>query len=258
MVSEKTPGTDGLPCEFYKVFWNDIGEILIKAHNYSYDTGNLSISQRRGIVKLIPKNDADLTSIKNWRPKILLNCDYKIASKAVASRVKAFLPKRISEDKKGFIRGRNINENIRTIDSIIKDTAENNTPGILLFLDFEKAFDTLEWSFIDKTLQHFGFGSSLLRWTKLFYSDIESCILNNGWSSNFFQLSRGVRQGCPLSPYLFVLSVEVLAEAIRRKKEIAGIKKNGTEFKLSQFADNFQLNQKFLKHLNLSRYILFF
>ena len=72
MVSEKTPGTDGLPCEFYKVFWNDIGEILIKALNYSYDTGSLSISQRRGIVKLIPKKDADLTSIKNWRPITLL------------------------------------------------------------------------------------------------------------------------------------------------------------------------------------------
>ena len=189
MVSEKTPGTDGLPCEFYKVYWNDIGEILIKALNYSYDTGSLSISQRRGIVKLIPKKDADLTSIKNWRTITLLNCDYKIASKAVASRFKAFLPKLISEDQTGFIRGRNMSENIRTIDSIIKHTAENNTPGILLFLDFEKAFDTLEWSFINKTLQHFGFGSSLLRWTKLFYSDIESCILNNGWSSNFFQLS---------------------------------------------------------------------
>ena len=240
MVSEKKPGTDGLPCEFYKVFWNDIGEILIKALNYTYDTGSLSISQRRGIVKLIPKKDADLTSIKNWRPITLLNCDYKIASKAVASRFEAFLPKLISEDQTGFIRGRNISENICTIDSIIKHTAENNTPGILLFLDsVEKAFDTLEWSFINKTLQHFGFGSSLLRWTKLFYSgDIESCILNKDWSSNFFQLSRGVRQGCPLSPYLFVLSVEVLAEAIRRKKEIAGIKINGTEFKLSLFADN--------------------
>ena len=75
MVSEKTPGTDGLPYEFYKVFWNDIREILIKALNYSYDTGNLSISQRCGIVKLIPKKDDELTSIKNWRPITLVNCD---------------------------------------------------------------------------------------------------------------------------------------------------------------------------------------
>ena len=124
------------------------------------------------------------------------------------------------------------------IDSFIKYTAEKNIPGLLLFLDFEKAFDTLEWSFIRKTFQHFGFGTSLLNWIKVFYCDIESCILNNGWASNFFKLGRGVRQGCPLSPYLFILSVEILADAIRQKKEIRGITLNGKEIKLSQYTDD--------------------
>ena len=119
MEEKKTPGTDGLPCEFDKVFWNDLGEILIKALNYSHVSGKLPISQRRGIIKLIPKKDADLTSIKNWRPLTLLNCDYKIASKAIANRVKTVLLKLISEDQTGFIKGRNIAENIRIIDSII-------------------------------------------------------------------------------------------------------------------------------------------
>ena len=71
-----------------------------------------------------------------------------------------------------------------------------------------------------------------------FYCKTESCILNNGWTSNFFELSRGVRQGCPLSPYLFILSVEILAEAIRSKREITGIKIQDTQFKLSQYADD--------------------
>ena len=70
------------------------------------------------------------------------------------------------------------------------------------------------------------------------YCNIESCILNNGWASNFFQLSRGVRQGCPLSPYIFILSVEVMAEAIRKRKEIVGTIVNGKEIKLSQYADD--------------------
>ena len=218
MVSDKSPGTDGLPCEFYKVFWKDVAEILINSFNYSYEIGKLSISQRRGIIKLIPKKDANLNSIKNWRPLTLLNCDYKIATKAIASRIKMVLPKLVSNDQTGFIRDRFIGENIRLIDSVIKYTKAKNMPGLLLFLDFEKAFDTLEWPFIRKTFEHFGFGPTLLNWLKVFYCNSESCILNNGWASNFFELSRGVRQGCPLSPYLFILSVEVLANAIRQKR----------------------------------------
>ena len=102
-----------------------------------------------------------------------------------------------------------------------------NIPGLLVFLDFEKAFDTIEWPFIHKTFDHFNFGSSTLRWIKLFYHDIESCILNNGWSSNLFKLERGVRQGCPLSPYLFILGAEVLADAIRKHNNIKGILVDG-------------------------------
>ena len=107
-------------------------------------------------------------------------------------------------------------------------------PGLLLFLDFEKAFDTLEWPFICKTVQYFGFGPSLLNWLKVFYCNSQSCILNNEWASNFFELNRGVRQGCPLSPYLFILSVEVLANAIRQKKEIRGITVKDKEIKIMQ------------------------
>ena len=208
VVAGKSPGTDGLPCEFYMVFWEDIGESLTSPFNFSYEIGNLTISQRRGIVKLIPKKDSDPILIKNWRPLTLLNCDYKIASKAIANRIKTALPELISDDQTGFIKTRCISDNIRTLDSVIKYTANKKIPGRLLFLDFEKAFDTLEWSFINKTLQHFGFGPSLSSWVRLFYCNIESYILNNGWTRSFFNQSRGVRQGCPLSPYLFILSVE--------------------------------------------------
>ena len=81
--------------------------------------------------------------IKNWRPLTLINCDYKIASKAIASRIKTFLPKLISDDQTGFLKGRCISENIRLLDIVIKYTEGRKIPGLLLFIDFEKAFDTL-------------------------------------------------------------------------------------------------------------------
>ena len=238
MGTEKTPGTDGLPAEFYKVFWRNISAILIRALNYAYETGQLSVTQRRGIIKLIPKKDAEPFFIKNWRPLTLLNCEYKIAAKSIANRLKPSLPNLINYDQTGFIKGRFIGENIRLIDSVICYAKDKNIPGLLLFLDFEKAFDTIEWSFIRKTFQHFGFGSSMLKWLNLFYCRPESCVLNNGWASEFFEIQRGVRQGCPLSPYLFVLSVEILAKAFRENTSIKGILVNNREIKLSQYADD--------------------
>ena len=177
MVPENTPGTDGLPCEFYKVFWNDLAEILVNALNHSFETGMLSISQRRGIVKLIPKKDADLQLIKNWRPMSLLNCDYKIATKAIAGRIKTLLPNLISDDQTGFVKDRFIGENIRLIDSVMKFTPSRNIPELLLFLVFEKAFDTLEWAFIHNTLSYFIFGPSLIRWIKVFTATLKVVFL---------------------------------------------------------------------------------
>ena len=107
-----------------------------------------------------------------------------------------------------------------------------------MFLDFEKAFDTIEWTFIKKPLNYFGFGTSLIQWFTIFYCCPESCILNNGWTSEFFEIQRGVRQGCPLSPYLFILAVEMLAKEIRRNKKISGFLINNEEIKLSQYADD--------------------
>ena len=76
MDSNKTPGKDGLPAEFYKTFWKDISTLVVSALNYVFESGCLSITQRRGVIKLIPKKDAELYYIKNWRPITLFNTDY--------------------------------------------------------------------------------------------------------------------------------------------------------------------------------------
>ena len=96
----------------------------------------------------------------------------------------------------------------------------------------------IKWSLIKKKLEYFGFGPSLLAWVECFYSKAESCVLNSGWTSNFFNIARGVRQGFPSSPYLFILSVEVLVMAIRRNRNIRRIVVNQEEIKLSQYTDD--------------------
>ena len=168
-----------------------------------------------------------------------LNCDYKVVAKALANRVKKFLPRMLNSDQTGFMKGRFIGDNIRLIHGIINYTAKENLPGLLLFLDFEKAFDTVEWNFIEKTLGIFGFGSSFVKWINMCYSNIESCVsVNNGWSTDFFKLGRGVRQGYPLSPDLFILCLEVLAEKIRETRSIKGIMISQNEVKISQYDDD--------------------
>ena len=176
MEPEKTPGSDGIPAEFYKIFWNDISEHLVTSINHAYQNEQFSVTQRRGIIKLIPKKDAEPFLIKNWRPISLLNCDYKIAAKALANRLKKVLPKLVNSDQTGFMKGRFIGENIRLIDGVINFADAENIPGLLLFLDFEKAFDTVEWVFIKKTFQQFNFGPSMIKWIDICYNNIESCV----------------------------------------------------------------------------------
>ena len=125
-------------------------------------------------------------------PLTLLNCDYKIATKSIANHLKLSLPDLINYDQTGFIKGSFIGENIGLIDSVICYAKEKNIPGLLLFLDFEKAFDSIEWPFIRKTFQYFGFGSSILKSLNLFYCRPESWVLNNGWASHFLEIQRGL------------------------------------------------------------------
>ena len=128
---------------------------------------------------------------------------------------------------------------IRLIADTMDFTKTNDIPGIAVFLDFEKAFDSVEWDFIQKCLESFNFGPNLRQWISVFYKDISSCVINNGVASQHFYLERGVRQGCPLSGILFVIAMELLAQSIRRSKDIKGINIQGDEVvKLSQYADD--------------------
>ena len=172
LPNNKTPGEDGLPSEFYKMFWQDIKLCLLESYKHSYQTGNLSITQKRGILCLIPKN-TDPLKLKNWRPLSLSNQDYKILSKLVADRMKIALPKIMNFDQSGFLKGRYIGQNITTIIDLMHFTTEENISALIIAVDFEKAFDTLEWTFMYQCLEKFNFppthktmGQNTIYWYK--------------------------------------------------------------------------------------------
>ena len=239
MENNKAPGTDGLTPEFYRYFWDILGSYMVNSFNYAFQNGSLSISQRQGIISLIPKKKKNTEYLKNWRPVSLLNVDYKIATKTIALRLEKILPNIIHPGQSGYVKGRFIGESIRLIADTMHFTKQQDIPGVAVFLDFEKAFDSIEWNFIHKCLETFNFGPDLRQWIKVFYRNISSCVMNNGHASKHFQLERGVRQGCPLSGTLFVIAMEILAQRIRRSNEIKGIKiQEHREVKLLQYADD--------------------
>ena len=213
--NNKTPGSDGFTIEFYRYFWDLLGQFMVESFNYTYEHGHLSISQRLGIISLLPKKNKNLEYLKNWRPLSLLNNDYKIATKAIATRMEKVLPKIIHSSQTSYAKGRYIRESIRTISDVMSFTKAQNIPSFAVFLDFEKAFDSIEWNYLQKCLETFNFGQQLRQWINVIYSDISSRVLNNGDATSQFNLGRGVRQGCPLSGILFVIGIEILGNAIR-------------------------------------------
>jgi hypothetical protein len=234
----KSPGNDGLTTEFYRQFWPQVGKYLVEGLNCSYACGEMSTSQRQAIITLIDKKGKDRSQLKNWRPISLLNVDYKIATKTIARRMQTVLPSIIHHSQAGFVDGRLIGESVRTVADILEFTKIKNISGILLCIDFEKAFDSIEWNYLQKTLEVFNFGPSLRKWIETFYKNVSSCIANNGHTSCYFELERGVRQGDPLSPYLFIIGLELLAIKVRHSTDIRGINVDGHEIKLSLFADD--------------------
>jgi len=164
MKLNKSPGFDGLPLEFYIVFWNDICDMLLDSFNFSFDNGLLSLSQRNGIITLLPKKDRDPLKIQNYRPISLLSVDYKIIAKTMADRLKNCMGDLIHDSQSGFLKGRNIGNNIRLLMDIIDYTEANNIPGALLLLDIEKAFDSVSHEFLLRVLEKFNFGNNFMKW----------------------------------------------------------------------------------------------
>jgi exonuclease III len=238
LPSGKTPGTDGISTEFLKKFWSSISTHFYKALQCSIKEGMLSVEQRRAVISLIPKDGKDSRLINNWRPISVTNVDYKIIAKVIANRLKIVLPMLINEDQCGYVQNRVIGENVRFLHDLMYSSNQGEVEGIIMLVDFEKAFDSVDWSFLMYTLDNFNFGSYFKGLVQMLYNEITSTVINNGHCTDHIKLQRGIRQGCPASAYLFILIAELLACHIRNNENLKGINVCNTVQKIMQFADD--------------------
>ncbi|KAJ8028516.1 hypothetical protein HOLleu_30774 [Holothuria leucospilota] len=237
MESSKSPGLDGLTVEFYRAFWPEMSVILSKLISEIFQAGELTESMKGSVITLIPKK-GDLRRLTNWRPISLLNVDYKLIAKVLANRVSNVISTLVSEDQSCCVPGRDIAHNVLLIKNIIDFMLVNNMSGLILKIDQFKAFDRVDHAYLSDVLLKMGFGENFRRWVEILYNDIHGCVKHNGNVSGKFSIERGVRQGCPLSASLYVLTAEPLHEVICNCKVISGISFLDLEAKMFQHADD--------------------
>lgn len=202
MKLNKNQGSDGLSVEFYQAFWDHLWGPFMNSLNESIRKSQLTDTQGHGVLSLVssPFKSGDETNLNNWRPITLLNVDYKIITRTLAQRLQKVITEIVSTDQNGYIKSRFIGFSIRQIQDIIDYAEESNLEGVLLFLDYQKAFDSIEWNFMNLALETFGFGHNFRNSVKMLYKNANNSIINNGWVSNSFSVSRGSDKDVPYRP----------------------------------------------------------
>ena len=187
MRDNKSPGNDGLTKEFYEMFWSDIKIPFFENVLFSFDIGELSISQRQSIIKLIEKK---------------------------------------------------YSEGGRLISDILEISDMLSLKGLLLTVDIQKAFDSVNHQFLILVLKKFGFGNTFIKWIQTLLKNQESCVINGGNTTKYFKLERGTRQGDPISAYLFILVLEVVFMLMKQNKNIKGLNLFERTFLYTAYADD--------------------
>lgn len=234
----KSPGPDGLPGEFYKKFSEFLAPQLHNVFLKAKELGSLPPSAYEATIIVIPKPGKDPNLCESYRPISLLQTDVKILAKILTARLKSVILSLVHHDQTGFMPDKATFFSIRRLYTNIQAVHDNIGTRVVVSLDAAKAFDSVEWPYLWATLEAFGFGADFIGWVKLLYHAPKARVSVNGWLSDEFSLYRGTRQGCPLSPLLYALSVEPLAQCIRSDPVIDGLRLGSFEERIGLYADD--------------------
>lgn len=256
LKANKSPGPDGFPSEWYKTFSSELIPGLLRACNTSLLEAKMPPSWSEAVISVIPKEGKDKLECSSYRPISVLNVDYKLFTSILAKRLEKILPQLIHNDQTGFISQRQTHDNIRRSLHILGHIQQDKLEALFISLDAEKAFDSVSWPFLYRTLERFGIHKIFIKGIRSLYNKPSARIKINGYLSDTIILERGSRQGCPISPLLFALYIEPLAQWIRQTENIKGICINGADHKLALYADDILIylskpTNSFLELMNL-------
>ena len=176
----KSPGLDGLTPEFFKHFWEDLYLPFSEMVEACFTSGSLPESSKIAVVQLLYKKE-NSQLLKNYRPISLTNYDYKIIAFVLSERIQYIIHNLISHDQTAYIKDRFIGNNVRLLSDVIEYCNLSNKNGVLLSVDFEKAFDTVEWNFMYECLKKFNFGEDFIKWIEILYADPAMVVKINGF-----------------------------------------------------------------------------
>ena len=226
MQNGKAPGPDGFNVDLFKASWKTVKQDILDVMEDSRRSKTVLKALSASFIALIPKQEKVMTPDK-FRPITLCNVVYKIISKVVAHRLKPFLPTLVSEEQASYVEGRQILNKIIQVHKVVHSLKSNKQVGMIMQLHLVKAYDKLSWSYIRAVLSDYGFDHNWIRWVMALVSMASFSILLNDSPYRTFMPSRGLRQGDPLSPFLFVLMMEGLGRAIKMENaewRIQGLK----------------------------------
>ncbi|GKV46638.1 hypothetical protein SLEP1_g53612 [Rubroshorea leprosula] len=238
----KAPGPDGYNFNFLKLFWNCIKEDFVNFFREFHQHSRLVKGLNSSFLALIPKK-LSTRELKDFRPISLIGCMYKLLAKVLANRLKVVMPEIIGEAQSAFVGGRQLVDSVLVLNEVVDEVRIRKKSAFLFKADFQKAYDCVSWSFLDGMMDGFGFGAKWRGWIMECLSTARVSVLVNGSPTEEFDVEKGLRQGDPLSPFLFLMVVEGLNGLVKKAENeglLHGIEvgKKGLVVSLLQFADD--------------------